>query len=211
MIIELGTWLGKSADYFCRNTDAVVFCVDLWDNGVIERDSHYASVNNKDILRRGSIYDQCLSNLWKHKYDGKKGIIPMKMDGCEALQILKEMGVEPDLLYIDASHHYDGVMKDVSTAIDLFPSAHIVGDDWEYPDVQRAVKDCAQKYGLPIYVEDNKCWTYSKAMCEKAIPERKKKRVEAQRTAEKSRQEALSNGNLSLKELLAKKRKESNL
>ena len=161
MIIELGTWLGKSADYFCRNaSNAVVFCVDLWDNQVIECDPHYAAVNNKDILRRGSIYDQCLSNLWKHKYDGKKGIIPMKMDGCEALQILKGMDVTPDLIYIDASHHYEGVMKDVSMAINLFPSAHIVGDDWEYPDVQRAVKDCARRFRLSIFVEDNKCWTY---------------------------------------------------
>ena len=103
--------------------------------------THYASVIK--IFFDLALFTISVYNLWNHKYDGKKGIIPMKMDGCEA-QILKEMGVEPDLLYIDASHHYDGVMKDVSTAIDLFPSAHIVGDDWEYPDVQRAVKDCAQ-------------------------------------------------------------------
>ncbi len=204
--------MGKSACYFCQNApNAVVFCVDLWDNSVIEHDSHYAAVNNKDILRRGSIYDQCLSNLWKHKYDGSKGIIPMKMDGCEALHKLKEIGVMPDLIYIDASHHYDGVIRDLSTAIDLFPAAHIVGDDWEYPDVQRATIDCARKFGLSIYVEDNKCWTYSKAICEKVIPERKKMRIEAKKMAEKNREEAASNDKLSLKELLAKKRKASNI
>ena len=211
LIIELGTWLGKSADYFCRHaSNAIIFCVDLWDNDVIEKDSHYISVNNKAILQRGPIYDMCLSNLWKYRYNGNTGVVPMKMDGCEALKILKTMNVDPDLVYIDASHHYDGVVKDVSTAIDLFPSAHIVGDDWEYPDVQRAVKDCSRKFGCRIYVEDNKCWTFSKEICERAIPERKRKRIEDERIERKKRDESASSGKLSFQELLARKRKASN-
>ena len=60
----------------------------------------------------------------------------MKMDGCASLKLLKEKGVIVDVIYIDASHHYDGVIRDITVALDLFPSAKLIGDDWDYPDVQ---------------------------------------------------------------------------
>ncbi len=43
----------------------------------------------------------------------------------------------------------------------LFPGAAVVGDDWDYPDVQRAAKETARKFDLRIHAEQNKCWTFS--------------------------------------------------
>lgn len=86
----------------------------------------------------------------------------MKMDSAEALRLLKDAGVEPDLIYIDASHHYDFVVKDVTTALDLFPKSLIVGDDWDNLDVRAAVKHVAAIKNKEIFVNMRTCWTFEK-------------------------------------------------
>lgn len=179
-IVELGSWLGRSAQYFNRTVpNAIIFALDLWDDNVILNDSHYnSSAENMAILKAGPIYETFLSNMWESRCDilaGElKGIIPMKMDGCEGLELLASWGISPHLIYIDASHHYESVYKDVSTAIRLFPSAHIVGDDWDYKDVRRAVIDVANLSGKEIFEVGYKCWTYSKAECMKERQKRRK-------------------------------------
>ncbi|NUQ65213.1 MAG: hypothetical protein HUU20_22330 [Pirellulales bacterium] len=45
----------------------------------------------------------------------------------EGLQRVGEAGLEPDLVYIDADHRYESVVKDLTTALDLFPRAILVG------------------------------------------------------------------------------------
>lgn len=163
----MGSWLGKSTTYFAKNApNALIFAADLWDNAVIQADPHYnGSEENMAILRVGPLYDRFMSNLWEYLADIPNnrltGVIPMKMDSFEALQILHRLNISPNLIYIDASHHYDGVYRDVDTCLTYFPNADIVGDDWDYPDVRRAVEDCAEKYNLKIHVNSNKCWTYS--------------------------------------------------
>ena len=58
--------------------------------------------------------------------------------------MLKGAGLVPEVVYIDANHHYDAVFKDISVCLQLFPRAKIVGDDWDYPDVCRAVREVGQ-------------------------------------------------------------------
>ncbi|CAM9860575.1 unnamed protein product, partial [Ectocarpus fasciculatus] len=167
-IIELGSWLGRSGEYFARSApNAVIFAVDLWDNAVILADKHYCSnPENLAILNVGPLHDRFMSNMWEYKYnvnDGKaRGIVPMHMDAIDGLVLLKSAGVKPDLIYVDASHHYDGVYRDIKKTLELFPDAHIVGDDYDYPDVRRAVQDCAKENKLEVFESGNKCWTYSR-------------------------------------------------
>lgn len=70
---------------------------------------------------------------------------------------------------MDANHHYQPVLDDVSLCVELFPNALIVGDDWHYEEVQRAVKEVAAKHGKELYVHGAHCWTYSKQQCEEAF------------------------------------------
>ena len=39
-------------------------------------------------------------------------------------------GISPDVIYIDADHHYEPAKEDISTALELFPQATLVGDDY---------------------------------------------------------------------------------
>jgi hypothetical protein len=59
-------------------------------------------------------------------------------------------------------HHYSPAKLDIENCVSAFPSAAIVGDDWDYPDVQRAAREVAAKYGRTIHAEQNKCWTYAR-------------------------------------------------
>ena len=62
------------------------------------------------------------------------------MDSCEAMQLLHRISMLPDIVYVDACHHYEGAYRDVNTAMSMFPRAHIIGDDWDYDDVRKAAQ-----------------------------------------------------------------------
>jgi hypothetical protein len=172
-IIELGAWLGRSAMHFAQTIpDATIFSVDIWDNNYLLNDPHYnSSGENISILKNAPIFDQYMTNTWDHGYHPGQptrpnrrqgaGIVPMRMDTLEALELVFSLNIEVQMIYIDANHHYDSVYKDVKLSVELFPTAHILGDDWDYPDVQRAAKDIAVEKGLKIHVIEGKCWSYS--------------------------------------------------
>jgi hypothetical protein len=213
-IVEIGSWLGRSTEYFAKTApNSVVFAIDLWDDNVILHDTHYnSSAENMAILKSGPLYDRFISNMWEYRSELSAqpasdsiiapGIIPMKMDGCAGLNILKAHDIVPELVYIDASHHYESVMKDISTVLMMYPQAHVVGDDWDYPDVQRAVKECASKFNLEIHVSGYKCWTYSKKQCEERGRESRKRAhaEEEERQEGQARQSKIKK--MSLKELM---------
>ena len=195
-IIELGSWLGASTSFILKkNSNAIVFAVDIWSNEHFLTDIHYDKneQNFASIIRSNPIYYQFLSNMKEFKYTettsstgfvSGTGLIPMKMDSVEALKLLREAGVEPDFIYVDASHHYDYVVKDVETCLDLFPNAIIVGDDWDNADVKRAVKFVMSRRRIEdIYVRRNTCWTFAKAKAEAFFAEKERlERVYAEGT-----------------------------
>jgi hypothetical protein len=172
-VIELGSWLGLSTNFIldsCPN-DAVVFAVDLWSNEYFYSDNHYNKNDKKfaEILSKTSIYHQFLVNTQHHKLISNdetkqvsKGLVPMKMDTLTAMQILADAGVQPDLIYIDASHHYDYVVDDVRACLRLFPDAWLVGDDWDNEDVKRAVQFVSKEACTSIHVQGRTCWTFEK-------------------------------------------------
>lgn len=57
------------------------------------------------------------------------------------------LGIKPDIIYIDADHHYDAAKSDILKSLELFPDAILVGDDYgNYEDVRRAVHECANEF-----------------------------------------------------------------
>lgn len=181
----------------------MIFAVDLWENAIFEHDTHYSKCPMfLEILNNGPIHQQFMRNTWADRfpraptafdsassstsnsttYSTPTGIVPMRMDSCAALRILKEIGVTPDLIYVDANHHYKPVLDDVSLSVELFPDALIVGDDWHYEEVQRAVREVGDKHGREVYVRGAHCWTYSKRECEAIFTSNWKSSQQAQQT-----------------------------
>jgi Methyltransferase domain len=140
-IVEIGSWYGASTRWLAEHSSqsTKVYAIDLWDDEFIKRDNHYGPQKYK-FLRDHPLYPTFLVNLWEYK----DRVTPIRMDGVLGLEYLKSKGVEPDIIYIDADHHYDAVKRDIQACLRLFPKAILVGDDYgNYEDVRRAVHECA--------------------------------------------------------------------
>ena len=72
------------------------------------------------------------------------------------LALQKYPEIQPDFIYIDASHQYEDVYLDLSLCYNIYPNATICGDDWGWHNrsqgkrqtVQEAVKEFCKNYNL---------------------------------------------------------------
>ena len=74
---------------------------------------------------------------------------------CELSKNVAEARLVPDAIYIDADHSFEGVVADLTLALDLFPSAIIVGDDWDWEGVRKGVEAVLAPRGLRCQVLGN--------------------------------------------------------
>ncbi len=149
IFLELGSWLGASALFMARQIpSAIVICVDHW-LGSIEINNHplYAG-------KIATLYDTFLANCWSYK----DRIVPVRMTTLEGMIKIHQLGIQPDLVYVDAAHSYPDVTGDLEAVYALFPNTIICGDDfdwdqipgWNFP-VQRAVNDFAARHGFTVH------------------------------------------------------------
>lgn len=142
LVLELGSWLGKSTREWLTNSEANVICVDTWE-GSIE--------HNQNDKRVQALYNTFMSNQkqWQDR------VFPMRMTSVKALlELQKYPDIQPDFIYIDASHQYEDVYLDLSLCYNAYPNAVIVGDDWGWHNksqskrktVQEAVKEFCKNY-----------------------------------------------------------------
>lgn len=76
----------------------------------------------------------------------------------EGLQEIARRGLVPDLVYVDANHTYEAVLTDIRMARELFPRALLVGDDYNWQSVRRAV-DVAAKELRGIVQANESAWS----------------------------------------------------
>ncbi len=144
VILELGSWYGSSTEWLCeRCPDAAVYAVDLWDDSFIldkQRD-HYSTMGDRkleNLLNNHPLWDTFLANLYS--YRGQ--VVPLKMETVQGVKILKDKGIKPQIIYIDADHHYEPCKKDIQACLTAFPDAILVGDDYgHYESVRNAVTE----------------------------------------------------------------------
>ena len=163
VILELGSWYGSSTEWLAeRCPDAAVYAVDLWDDSFIldkQRD-HYSTMGDRkleQLLDRHPLWDTFLANL----YSFRDQVIPLKMETVSGVEVMKKQGIVPQIIYIDADHHYAPCKKDIQACLKAFPDAIIVGDDYgHYESVRNAVTECALEFDKSVHVDQNNCWTY---------------------------------------------------
>ncbi len=151
VVVELGSWLGMSTRFIADHAAcATVIAIDHWQGSV----EHHEQAACRDMLPR--LHERFLAMNWGYRHR----VIPLKMTTIEGLQVVAAHEVVPNLIYIDADHRYDSVLEDLSCASRLFPDAVLVGDDYDYPDVQRAVTDFASQRDLVVQVvgENWRAW-----------------------------------------------------
>jgi hypothetical protein len=184
-VLELGSWLGKSTRFIVsRAPNAYICCIDLWSNEHIRNDPHYTQADadglnagtqqtdsararqveeNVKIIDTADIGEVFMKNMWQWRAtEGKPGVVPLKMSTVEGIELLAKCGVVPEAIYVDASHHYEDVIQELTLCLKFWPDAQICGDDYDYPPVKRAAEDAGRPHRLNIHAEGGKCWTYSR-------------------------------------------------
>jgi hypothetical protein len=151
--LELGSWFGLSMRMWLGNTPmGIGIAVDTWE-GSADFKAREDIIPYLPISQQ-LFFDEC----WLYR----DRLIPLKMRSLEGMQIVYDQGVRPNLIYIDADHTYEAVLADFSLALDLFPGAMIMGDDYLHPEssifgVHRAVNDVARERGIGI-MNSGHCW-----------------------------------------------------
>lgn len=163
-IVELGSWYGLSTRWLAeRCPSATVYAVDLWDDDFIvaEQGDHYGTMGENKLrrmLREHPLWETFCANLW----DLRERVVPVRATTTNGLRTIAHADVKPDIIYIDADHHYDAVKSDITSALTLFPDALIVGDDYgHYDSVKRAVTESALEFGKVVHVDQNHCWAFT--------------------------------------------------
>lgn len=158
IVIELGSWLGKSAISMAQYLPehGKLYAVDHW-NGSIE---HFSDSSLTHILPK--LYEQFLSNIIQKKLCHK--IIPIRAAGNDAAIRMRGI-VIADLIYIDGSHDEISVTKDLNAWYPLLrPGGVFCGDDYYGEGVQTAVHKFADAHPeLKLRSAGNCFWWFEPA------------------------------------------------
>jgi SAM-dependent methyltransferase len=158
-VVEVGVWTGNTTIFLAEMLpeDGKIFAVDHWLGSREHQDP-----GNSESALLPTLFQQFLSNVIHHRLTHK--IIPVRMESLKAAKQLKKMGIRPDLIYIDASHDYMSVSRDIKAWFPLLNEGGVLcGDDWglggPIKGVSRAVTDFASKNNLQVCV-DGWFWWY---------------------------------------------------
>lgn len=128
-ILELGSFLGRSARAMLDNSDATLWCVDTWRGSGRGGKSAGLAVDEGD-------FRTFLANT----ADVSDRVVILKMTTRKAAEQLP--AAHFDLVFIDADHSYQAVMFDIAMSVPLLRSGGILcGHDHQagWKGVDRAV------------------------------------------------------------------------
>lgn len=146
LIVELGSFLGKSARFMLDNSRARLIAVDTWLGSP-------ELVGHETMTQWGAdLFERFVANCW----DYRERLTIVRHTTSAALRHFHQVGLRPDLIYVDASHQREDACLDVTLCRRLFPDAVLVGDDWMWETVQQGVADAGL---VPTSVEGT-CWVY---------------------------------------------------
>lgn len=151
VVVEVGVWKGASVVTMANeikrlNMDAVVIAIDTW-LGSCEHYLWEKFIPDLDWeFGYPRLYHKFAANICNEGL--AQQVVPLPLDSINALQLLKERGIRPDVLHIDAGHDYLSVMTDLKA---WWPQLNnggvLIGDDYfkksflskdKWPEVRQA-------------------------------------------------------------------------
>lgn len=151
-VIELGSWLGKSAKWMLQHGAERIVCVDTWNGDQFVAAAISGEV--KGMLERGEVFERFCVNLWAYRHR----VIAIRDKSTVGLKLCHAEGIQPQLIYIDTAHDENTVWWELVMARSLFPDATLVGDDWQKDGVKKAV---LKQFGKADH--NNHAWWYDPA------------------------------------------------
>lgn len=129
VIVEIGSYAGRSSRVLADNTEGLVYCVDDW----------FGPREFEPEIKRAELYDTFVKNNQDHIDSGK--IIPLRMVSMEAVKLFMTPGVAPvpDMVFIDGSHDFQNVHDDIMAWSKIIkPGGLFCGHDMQWPGVTEA-------------------------------------------------------------------------
>lgn len=151
MILEVGSWKGRSTRAIADNTTGIIVAVDTFAGTENEGDAH------KEAFENGPDY---IFNLFKsnlNPYIKEEKVIPIRSNSMDAaITIWEKYGSVFDMIFIDADHRSPGVDNDIKAYMPLLKDKGIFcGHDYYYGDVTRAVKNIVPSHSV---MKDGSIW-----------------------------------------------------
>jgi predicted O-methyltransferase YrrM len=132
LIVEVGSYHGRSTRALGDHTQGIVIAVDTWTGPI--------GANERDVLP--SFYETFKTNLSDLIEIGI--VLPVL-----PVESLKYIADSPDLVFIDADHTYEGVSKDIKFWLPKIKKGGMIsGHDFFYPDVAQAVQELVPNFQL---------------------------------------------------------------
>lgn len=163
LIIELGSYLGWSAvtmASICKqnNIECKILCIDTWLGSVEHwRKDQCNSLNKYNYFSEGTstMYDAFCKNVISHGVEDY--IIPLPNTTDVIYKLLVHYNITSDLIYVDASHDYESVLKDLTSYYTLLnDGGYIFGDDVCWPDVNNAAIEFSKQTNKQLHYSPNK-------------------------------------------------------
>ena len=172
VIVEVGTWKGLSAlnmGKLMKNegfTNFNIICIDTWLGAPEFWTSGFNDTTRGVSLKFNNGYPSVFYTFTKNvKALGLEDCIaPLPLSSTQAADVLKYYNIQPDLIYIDASHEFLPVLNDIESFYPLLKSAHVMlGDDYVngWDGVIQAVNTFTNKNKLDLKV-DHVVWSFTK-------------------------------------------------
>lgn len=146
VVVESGSWLGASTRHMAQilPKGGVVYAVDSWE-GYSPKFLEFSPP---------PLYDQFLSNVVHAGLTDK--IFPLQMNTLEAIEVFKSKEIQPDLIYIDASHIQNDLYEELQSYFPLIKGHGILcGDDWLSVAVRSVVEQFADENDLHVEASNN--------------------------------------------------------
>ena len=156
VIVEVGSWKGRTAIKMARSCNGIVYCVDTW---LGSGDHNETSEADTDPL---SVYRSFLAHVAHFGVAHK--IAPIAQSSHTANALFKNIARSVDMLFIDGDHWIEAIMLDLLRWVPLVRYGGIVcGDDYKAPSVEVAVQAYAKRFDYSVRTEiDDKMWFLEK-------------------------------------------------
>jgi acetyltransferase-like isoleucine patch superfamily enzyme len=149
LIVEVGTWKGASALHManiCRDLGlpTEIVCIDTWLGNWQHWSRDSGGIGSRDDLKivngMPRLYYQFMSNVLHAGFENM--ITPLPLTGVAGAKLFEHFKIAPDLIYIDGDHEYESVLFDLRLWVkQLAPGGVLIGDDYNWPTVRRAVDE----------------------------------------------------------------------
>jgi len=145
LVVETGAWTGLGtraiAHYAPR---ARVIAVDAWKASP----GQDSTADWKASLPE--VYRQFAAHCW----DVRDRVVALPASPAAGLQRIHACGAAPDVIYMSAEHA-NPLESDLRLARRLFPNAVLMGNNWTWPRLQRAIEALAAEDSLRLEVMGN--------------------------------------------------------